>query len=134
MTYTILSSKFANSENTVAILKTAEAGDVVASLKDTPEIWDDVLSANPAAYSAVVVVPFSVTMRQARLALLSQGLLDDVDAAIAAMSGIQGDAARIEWQYSQEVHRNKQIVAALAPILGFSEAQLDSLFILAQGL
>ena len=34
----------------------------------------------------VTVVPQSVTTRQARLALLNAGLLDDVDAAIAAIT------------------------------------------------
>jgi hypothetical protein len=134
MTYIILRANYANSENTSILLKTVEAGDIVVSPLDTPTLWEDALAANPEAYSPVVAIPSFVTMRQARLALLSQGLLDDVDAAIAAMAGVQGEAARIEWQYSQEVHRNKQIVAALAPILGFTEQQLDSLFLLASGL
>ena len=44
-----------------------------------------------------VPVITSVTMRQARLALLGAGLLDDVDAAIAAISDpVQRKAAEIE--------------------------------------
>ncbi|MCV6901066.1 hypothetical protein OE165_28940, partial [Escherichia coli] len=55
-----------------------------------------------------------VTMRQARLALLGAGKLPAVNAAIAAMQGAQGEAARIEWEYSQEVQRDRGLVSALS--------------------
>ena len=79
-------------------------------------------------------IPASVTMRQARLALLGAGLLDDVDAAINAMPSPQKEAARIEWEYSQEVQRHNGFVSVLAPMLGLTEAQTDALFITAAGL
>ncbi len=75
-----------------------------------------------------------VTMRQARLALLGAGLLDAVNAAVAAMPGAGGAAARIEWEYSSEVHRHKALVSALGPALGLTEAQLDQLFVTAAGI
>ena len=75
------------------------------------------------------VVPAAVTMRQARLALLGAGLLDDIDAAINAMPSPQKEAARIEWEYSQEVQRHNGFVSVLAPMLGLTEAQTDALFI-----
>lgn len=74
-------------------------------------------------------VPASVTMRQARLALLGAGLLDDVEAAIAALPSPQKEAAKIEWEYSQEVQRHNGFVSVLAPLLGLTEAQTDALFI-----
>jgi len=77
------------------------------------------------------VIPLRVTMRQARLALLQAGLLDDVAAAIEAMQSPQKEAAQIEWEYSQEVHRDKALVLALAPALGLDHAALDQLFITA---
>ena len=80
------------------------------------------------------VAPASVTMRQARLALLGAGLLDDVEAAIAALPSPQKEAARIEWEYSQDVQRHNGFVSALAPALGMTEAQTDALFIAAAGL
>ena len=80
------------------------------------------------------VAPASVTMRQARLALLGAGLLDDVEAAIAALPSPQKEAARVEWEYSQEVQRHNGFVSALAPALGMTEAQTDALFIAAAGL
>lgn len=75
------------------------------------------------------VVPSAVTMRQARLALLGAGLLDDVDAAINALPSPQKEAARIEWEYSQEVQRHNGFVSVLAPMLGLTEAQTDALFV-----
>lgn len=84
--------------------------------------------------SVTPVVPRAVTMRQARLALLQAGLLPAVNAAVSSMEGAAGEAARIEWEYSQEVQRDKALVLALAPVLGFSEAQLDALFVAAAAL
>lgn len=78
--------------------------------------------------------PQSVTMRQARLALLDAGLLATVNAAIAGMAGAAGDAARIEWEFSSEVQRDKTLVASMAAALGLSDAQLDALFIAAAAL
>lgn len=72
--------------------------------------------------------PQSVTMRQARLALLNAGLLTQVEAAIAAMPGAAGDAARIEWEYALSVERNSPLVASLAAALTLDSSQLDALF------
>lgn len=81
-----------------------------------------------------IAVPYAVTMRQARLALLQAGLLDDIDAAINSLPSPSKEAARIEWEYSQEVQRDKPLVLALAPALGLDESQLDALFIAAAAL
>lgn len=78
--------------------------------------------------------PASVTMRQARLALLNAGKLSIVNTAIANMPGTQGEAARIEWEFSNEVQRKQPLVLALGAMLGMSEAQLDQLFITAESL
>lgn len=79
-------------------------------------------------------VPQAVTMRQARLVLLGAGLLPQVEAAIDALPEPQKSAAKIEWEYSQEVQRYNGFVSQLAATLGFSESQLDELFITASGL
>lgn len=65
-----------------------------------------------------------VSMRQARLALLAAGLLDDANAAVAAA----GQAAQIEWEFSNEVRRDNALIAALAGPLGLDDAALDALF------
>ena len=76
-------------------------------------------------------VPAEVTMRQARLALHAAGLLSSVEAAIDALPDPPRSAARIEWDHSQTVQRNRGIVQQLGTALGMSSAQLDALFIAA---
>lgn len=78
-----------------------------------------------------VPVITSVTMRQARLALLQQNLLTQVNDAVASMPGAQGEAVRIEWEFSSTVERNRPLVQALAASLGLTSQELDDLFILA---
>jgi hypothetical protein len=80
------------------------------------------------------VIPQVVTMRQARLALLGSGKLPLVEAAIEALPEPPKTAAKIEWEYSQEVHRNKPFVQMLAQGLGLSQAELDQLFVVASTL
>lgn len=80
------------------------------------------------------LVPESVTMRQARLALLGIGKLGDVETAINGLPSPQKEAAMIEWEYSQTVERNRPFVQLLAPELGLTEQDLDDLFMLAQTL
>lgn len=77
---------------------------------------------------AAAAVPESVTMRQARLALLGAGLLAQVNAVVADMPGAEGDAVRIEWEFSSTVERNRPLVLSLIAALGLTDAQLDDLF------
>lgn len=44
MSYTILSARYANAENTAAVLMTLEAGAVLVSLVDTPDMWAEMLA------------------------------------------------------------------------------------------
>lgn len=76
----------------------------------------------------------AVTPRQARLALLGAGKLSAVTAALAAMPGAQGEAARITWEYATEIRRDDPLIAAIGPALELSEAQVDALFAQAAGL
>ena len=93
--------------------------------------WFDNLDAAMAGMPKNVL---SVTMRQARLALLGAGLLDDVDAAINAMPEPQRTAARITWDYSSTVERDNEVLVALAASLGLAESDLDNLFTTAASL
>lgn len=85
-----------------------------------------------AAAARKAAVPHIVTMRQAKLALLQAGLLDEVDAAIAAEATPK--AVKIEWEYASEVQRDWVNTLGLAEMLGLSDEQLDNLFILAASL
>lgn len=69
-------------------------------------------------------VPTSLSMRQARLALLGAGLLDTVQAGVSAMP----KAAQIEWEFAATVERSSPLVATLAASLGLDDAALDALF------
>ena len=105
----------------------ASQGWIPAGNSRIGDLWDgEVFTPAPPPPSPV---PAAVTMRQARLALLGAGLLDDIDAAINAMPSPQKEAARIEWEYSQEVQRHNGFVSVLAPMLGLTEAQTDALFL-----
>lgn len=93
------------------------------------EAW---LTAGNTPQPAPVVVPgvpSVVTMRQARLVLHSAGLLPLVEDAISALPDPPRTAARIEWDYSNEVHRHKPFVQMLGGALGLTAEQLDNLFI-----
>ena len=88
----------------------------------------------PAYVAPPSKVPKVVTLRQARLALLQFGMLAQVNTAVAAMPGAEGDEARIEWEFSNTVERERPMVRALGVALGLADAQLDDLFTLAASL
>ena len=69
-------------------------------------------------------VPQQVTMRQARLALLSAGLLDDVEMVITAA----GRAAQLEWEYAAVLDRSNPAVAIVQQQKALTDAQIDDLF------
>jgi len=90
-----------------------------------------VVAPPPPPPTTVNGVPQAVTMRQAQLALLQNGLLSAVDSAISSIPGDAGIAARITWEKSSMVERNNALVATLAPMLNLTNEQIDQLFILA---
>lgn len=88
----------------------------------------------PAPPAPPAAVPQSVTMRQARLALLAAGQLEAVAPAIASMPSPAKEQAGIEWEYSTTVERNRPLVLTLGPALGLDAAALDALFVAAAAL
>jgi hypothetical protein len=94
----------------------------------------DAIAAEEAERVRLASVPQSVTMRQARLALLGAGMLPAVNAAINAMTGAQKEAAAIEWEYSQSVDRHRGLVLALGTSLGLDALAMDNMFIAASKL
>lgn len=75
----------------------------------------------------VAPIPQSVSMAQARLALLSDGTLEAVMVAVSTMPM----AAQIEWEFRATVERQSSLVTAIGGILSKSGAELDALFVLA---
>ena len=99
------------------------------------QAWEVVvLTAEEIAAANRVPVPPSVTMRQARLALLGAGLLAGVDAAIDSLPNPQKEVARIEWEYAAEVQRSSGLVPMMGVALGLDDAALDALFVAAVAL
>lgn len=75
-------------------------------------------------------VPASVTRRQAKQALLLNGLLANVQPAIDAIpDAAQRTMIQIEWDDSQEFERDRPALIALGSALGLTGVQLDNLFI-----
>ena len=70
----------------------------------------------------------AVSKAQAKLALLEAGLLDDVEAALSALEGVEGQRARIEWTDRTEFHRDHQFIGLLAAAIELSDEQIDALF------
>jgi hypothetical protein len=79
--YTIVSAKFANAAHTAALLMTEEAGAVLASERDTPELWAAMHAAClPSDYSEPEWRPAALTELKARR-----------DRLMAVVSGMQVD-------------------------------------------
>lgn len=66
----------------------------------------------------------SVTPRQARLALSAAGLLDKVNAAVAASD----QATQITWEFASLIERGDPLMTSLGASLGLSSDQIDALF------
>jgi len=79
-------------------------------------------------------IPAQVTKRQAKLALLGAGLLDAVEAHIAALEGPEGRAAQIEWAEATMFRRDHPLVVSFGPSLGLTPEQIDNLFLAAAAL
>jgi hypothetical protein len=78
-----------------------------------------------------VVVPQSVTMAQARIALAQAGLLTTIEAGLNALPEPQKTTALTAWEYSPTVSRTGTFVTGLASQFGLTEEDLDNLFIAA---
>ena len=75
-----------------------------------------------------------ITARQAQLALLDAGLLDDVEVTIEALPANVRAQVRIEWGRATHVERGSTVTQMVATALGLTAAQVDDLFVAAAGL
>lgn len=79
-----------------------------------------------AAFVAPAPAPITVTPWQARAALAGAGKLAAVEAAVEAL-GVS-HPAYIAWHYAERIRRDSPLIAALAPALNLTDAELDALF------
>lgn len=70
----------------------------------------------------------TITLRQAKLALLNAGKLQDVLDAIAVLPEPQKTAAQIEFDYANDVERDSVLLGTIAAAIGLTEAETDQLF------
>lgn len=114
-----------NSEITIHDAKTGETV--------TRRMTDEELSAQELGFAAANSirtdsVPVSVSRFQARAALHVAGLLDAVEAAVAAAPD---PLVQIAWADAQSFERSSPTIATLAAAIGLSDTQVDDLFIAA---
>lgn len=72
-----------------------------------------------------IVIPKTVTPRQARLVLLQAGLLDQVESSINTVGG----SAKITWEYATQIDRDDPLITTLGQSLNLTDQQIDNLFI-----
>ena len=78
----------------------------------------------------VVVVPDSVTKRQAVRAMYDAGILDEVEALVAALPRVY----QLEWIHASVVERTNPLFDILRQQLGLTSAQADDLLIAASAI
>ena len=71
----------------------------------------------------------SITMRQARLALLAHNKLSDVQTTIDSLPSPMKEQAQIEWEYAKDIDINNPLIVQLMGSLGFTETTLGDLFV-----
>lgn len=69
------------------------------------------------------LIPKTITLRQARLYLLSIGLLDDLENIIN-----QNRAYQIEWEYANQIERESSLVTILGQALNLDSDAIDNMF------
>jgi hypothetical protein len=62
----------------------------------------------------------AITIRQAKLILLQEGMLDDIETLIAGLPR----SVQIEWEYASEIFRDNPLLSNA----GLSDEKLDELF------
>lgn len=89
----------------------------------------EVVQGMPDPAPVPLVVPKQCSMYAARTILYKEGLLKLVEDVIAAMTGEDGDLARIKWASALTVRRDDDLVTQVIPQLGKSEAEIDAMFV-----
>lgn len=97
--------------------------------------WIELPYSKPPEPVIVDPVPEAVTPRQAKIALLHAGLLDDVEAGIEAITDpATKRIAKLDWSEANEFRRDWPLLNQLAAGMGITDGQLDELFRAAAGI
>ncbi len=101
----------------------AQYGETVEAVAALRQAEDGSWEADPAPIGDLRA-SWTITRFQARAALMAAGLLDQVEAAVAAAD----PQTRLAWAESIEFPRTSPTIAALAGVMGLTDGQLDDLF------
>lgn len=77
------------------------------------------------------LIPESVPMLNARLALIAGGHMVAVNAHLAGMSGVDGEQARAYLEFALNVRRDHALVEGLRIALNLTPGEIDALFLTA---
>lgn len=112
------------------------------NIKVTEKVWQDAININANCYEnekfivkdfrtleeieayEKSLIPKTITLRQARLYLLSIELLDDLENIIS-----QNRAYQIEWEYANQIERESPLVTILGQALELDDVAIDNMFI-----
>jgi hypothetical protein len=146
MTYTIQSAKYANAENTSAVMQTTEAGAVLVSEVDTPTQWTALLAwGTPEAYEAPAPTARVATARQFKAALAIAGVISEAEVTspnlpavaepvVAQFPQEQRIVARSTWANMTTVPEDDPLLEAMRLAAGMTEAEKTALFDLAMSI
>lgn len=81
---------------------------------------------DPIKAATLTPSPPAVSAFQARAAILQMSLLDSVEAIMADPA--TDPMAKLAWDRATEFRRESPTVAAIKPLLGLTDEQLDDLF------
>ncbi|WP_157352245.1 hypothetical protein [Aliarcobacter butzleri] len=140
--------KYANIENGTNKLLGWYSDDIhsdipTPNIEVTDEVWQEALNINANFYNSKTkkfeikdfrtqeeieayeksLIPKTITLRQARLYLLSIELLDDLEEIIN-----QNRAYQIEWEYANNIERESPLVKILGQTLNLDDTAIDNMF------
>jgi hypothetical protein len=90
------------------------------------DLWDGESFTKPAP---VVIVPQVVSARQGMAELIDRDLVATVQAVLDAIPGKEGALARNDFLKAAEWERTWPLIVQLQPVLGWSDAFVDEMFI-----
>ena len=99
-----------------------EAGGIPSRIASEQELADVLRPYG--LFGPVLPHGFTVSMFQARAALMNAGLYETVDASMQQAGGVN----LVAWEYATEVRRDSPMVQAMAQQLGLTDEQVDQLF------
>lgn len=73
-------------------------------------------------------LPAPLSARQIRLALAMNGLLANVDSAIATLPEPNRTLAKIEWEYATQFKRDNPMLLQIGAAIGLSAEQIDQMW------